>query len=427
MKIAVTGSTGYIGKRLLLAALKRGHQVISLSRVPSSTFATNWIKYDLGSYEPLNLPLDVDAIVHLAANTSFNSGLTEREEIDAAARVIDIARARGIRCIFISSQTARSDAPTTYGRIKFQIEQMVIDSGGFVIRPGLVYGGPSNGLYGELVRLVKKFHFLPLFLPGPRIQPIHVDDLVIGILKVAECSNNAINSIVMLGSVNSISFSYFLRSVARYRLRVSRIYIPFPSIIIRYLAGIFEKIGGGLNRLNSLFNLVEMRTENDLSFLDLNLRPLDSGLNCSGSNRRRKLLLEGLAFYSYIDGAKAKNINIRYYVRIIEKLRNAIALDLPLWPKTWPLWITLLDRKKIKKYPWIEEFKWRLKATTLLAEASTDGALHFIDPKGGGFMRSLFGIFGALLCEILLLICKFLFAPLLQLIIFRKLESNHEL
>jgi nucleoside-diphosphate-sugar epimerase len=426
MKIAVTGSTGYVGRRLHLAASYKGHKVISLSRHAEGMLPSDWIQYDLSSPKSIDLPSDVDVIIHLAANTSFRGELGEHEEIEAAKRLISTAKAGGMRLIFISSQTARIDAPTTYGRIKFQIEQLVVASGGTAIRPGLVYGGPSNGLYGELIRLVKRFYVLPMFLPAPRIQPIHVDDLVIGILKVAESSPDSIGPIVMLGSVNSISFTHFLQSIGRYRLRTLRIFIPFPSIIIRLLSGILAKIVGGIVRLNSLFNLVEMKTKTDLDILDLNLRPLVSGLNVSGSNGRRALLMEGFAFYVYIVGAKNKKVNMRNYVRVIERLRNSVALKFPFWHQIWPFWIALIDSKKINQSPWTGEFRWRLKAATLLAEASTIGAINFIDPRGSGFMRSLNGILGALFFEIAISICKLLFSPFFQLLFLRKVDSNHE-
>jgi NADH dehydrogenase len=426
MKIAVTGSTGYIGRRLMRAAAKQGHYLYSLSRCPSDVIFSTWVYYNLASTESLDFPGDIDVFVHLAANTSFKSDLSGDQEITAAKKIIDLACSRGIKFIFISSQTARENAPTEYGRTKFKIEKLVINSGGIVIRPGLVYGGPSYGLYGELVNLVKKSFVLPCFLPSPRIQPIHVDDLAIGILKVAEYSSVNIGPVVMLGSVNSISFNYFLSAIASFRLHKLRIQVPFPSLFIRLLAGFFERIGGGINRLNSLFNLTDMHTKDDLDLLALNLRSLSSGLNISGSNRRRQLILEGLALHAYIMGMSIKKINMRNYVRIIEQLRDGLSLQLPFGHHTWLLWIILLDNKHLKLTPWIEEFKWRLRAAILLAEASTTGAKYFINPNGSGFISSFFGIFTALVTELAVKVCGFFLAPLMRLVLSKKLKCSHE-
>jgi len=38
----------------------------------------------------------------------------------------------------------------------------------------------KRGLFGTLVKVVRRLPLLPTFLPAPKIQPIHVDDLAEG-------------------------------------------------------------------------------------------------------------------------------------------------------------------------------------------------------------------------------------------------------
>src|SRR5690606_18848395 len=111
------------------------------------------------------------------ANTRAMYQTTPEMEIHAASALLSATTALKARFIFVSSQTAQAGAPTQYGRTKHSIEQLVLESGGIVIRPGMVYGGPSLGLNGTLSRLVRKLPVLPAFLPSPRVQPVHVDDL----------------------------------------------------------------------------------------------------------------------------------------------------------------------------------------------------------------------------------------------------------
>jgi nucleoside-diphosphate-sugar epimerase len=423
MKIAVTGATGYIGRRVVASASKSGHEVISLSRRPDHPFSSNWFPYDLSATEHIFLPEGVEVLIHLAANTSFRSGLSAEEEIFAAQKLVNLTKDRGIKFIFISSQTARSDAPTAYGRVKFQIEQKVIEAQGLVIRPGLVYGGTPNGLYGELIRSVNKFYFLPLFFPGPKVQPIHVDDLTWGILRVAELHSNNFGPVIMLGSIEPVSFGRFLGGIAKARLRVTRLFIPIPSIVIIMMSGVFSKLGGSLNRINSLFNLASMDTRSDLNFLGLSLRPLDIGLHASGSAIRRQLILEGHAFYAYLVGEAPKKIYIRHYVRIIEKLRKGLPLQIPFSSKFWPFLIGVLDRKNSVQSKWIEEYRWRLSAVTLLAEASSRGAINFLGNKvDNGFLVSLLGIMSAILIELFFRLSRLLLAPLIKIIFSEKLK-----
>lgn len=427
MRIAVTGSTGYIGQRFLKIASDKGHKVFSLSRRQHDSPMSSWIKYDLSSQMTLSLPADIEAIVHLAANTSFNNQLSEHEEIEASKKLVALAKNQCIKLIFISSQTARSNAPTAYGRIKYCIEQIVIDAGGIVIRPGLVYGGQTKGLFGELVRLVKKFHFIPLFFPGPYVQPIHVDDLANGILRVTELTSMNSSKVIMLGSIEPITFSKFLGAIARYRLHLTRFYIPIPSVSLRLMAGVFSKLGGSISRINSLFNLVEMNTKSDLNFLNLKLRSLDTGLHVTGSSNRRELILEGHAFHFYLVGKDSKKMNMRNYVRIVEKLRDGRSLQIPGRNKFWPFMIALVDDKNLKSYPWVEEYRWRLRTATLISEASPIGAVNFLGNNGsGGFSNSFFGIISALLLEILLKICRLLFRRFFKSVFSKKIRYSHE-
>jgi hypothetical protein len=61
-----------------------------------------------------------------------------------------------------------------------------------------------------------------------------------------------------------------------------------------------------------------------------------------------------------------------------------------------------------------------------LAEASTSGAIKFIDPMAGGIFSSLLGILSALLSEIFLKIFRFLLTPLIKFILIEKLKENHD-
>lgn len=70
MKTLVTGATGYIGTHLVEMALEDGHQLILASRRPAKIREAEWIAYDLKSESPLHLSEPVDAIIHMAANTS---------------------------------------------------------------------------------------------------------------------------------------------------------------------------------------------------------------------------------------------------------------------------------------------------------------------------------------------------------------------
>ncbi len=164
MRIVIVGATGYIGQRLIRAALKAGHEVLALSRRPVSKPGVTWYPFDLSDTYPLSALPDFDIIYHLAAETRHPQG-AEQIELASARRLIDASGAVAADFVFVSSQTARVDAPTAYGRIKWEIERLTLAAGGWVVRPGQVYGGPERGLFGELCKLVRRLPFLPAFVP----------------------------------------------------------------------------------------------------------------------------------------------------------------------------------------------------------------------------------------------------------------------
>jgi len=100
-----------------------------------------------------------------------------------------------------------------------------------------------------------------------------------------------------------------------------------------------------------------------------------------------------------------------------------VSLQFPFGYKFWPFLIALIDSKSPKLFPWVGEYKWRLRAATLLSEASPVGAINFLGASGdGGFILSFFGILSALLSEIHLKICRLILAPFIKLVFARKFK-----
>jgi NADH dehydrogenase len=376
MKLLVTGANGYIGQRLVRLATMQRHQVVTASRRPLA--AMDWLPFDLDQAEDFALPAGVDVLVHLAAVTAPNGDPDGQVQLKAAQALLAACSATGTRLLFVSSQTARQDAPTSYGRTKWQIEQHVLAAGGWVVRPGQVYGAAPAGLFGVLRALVAKLPCLPAFLPAPRIQPIHVDDLAQGMLTLA--GGSVPSGIYHLAAAEPVSFTRFLGAIARHRLRRRRVPLPVPVIAVR-LAGVL--LGArlqqvlGLDRLESLFALATVDAAPDLQRLQLRLRPLEAGMHPSGHERRRKLLLEARALLGYLLAARPAPGLARRYVRAMEQVRDGQPLPLPAWLARYPSAVALWDRCGATGRHGAE-LGWRLQAATALAEASVQGAARFL-------------------------------------------------
>jgi nucleoside-diphosphate-sugar epimerase len=415
MKIFITGASGYIGSRLTTLASSKGHEVILASRRrPFSS--SKWFPYDLNNVDPIILQEDIDVVIHLAAITAYENN--NKTEISAAQVLIQATKKIEAKFIYISSQTAHHDAPTVYGRLKWKIEQDVIAADGWVIRPGQVYGGSEQGLFGMLVSLVKRLPILPAFLPSPNVQPIHVDDLAGGLLCIAEADNLA-TGVICIASPEPISFTKFLSVISCQRVRKKKLFIPFPIIfitIIGTLIGHRLRNRLGLERLKSLFDLPIMDTEKDLKILNLSLRSLSSGMHRSGSNRRRNLILEGRALFIYLLKSNPSSSLIRRYVRVIEKMREGKSLGLPQFIYKLPLLIGFLDSPPYAQIRKNKEFFWRLDAATLLAEATIQGATLFLSfNKKSGVFISLFVILRLLICEVFWRVLSLIILPIMLL------------
>jgi len=119
MRIALTGASGRLG-RAIYVRLAPGHQIVGMDRTPSSTVAHVG---DIGDAGLLRRALPgCDAIIHTAALHAPHvdhvpDSEFERINIDATARLLDVAQAAGIpRIVFTSTTALYGDAATPVGR-----------------------------------------------------------------------------------------------------------------------------------------------------------------------------------------------------------------------------------------------------------------------------------------------------------------------
>ena len=388
MRIAVTGATGYIGTYLIGLARTHNHYITAVSRRRPHSRPMDWIPWEM-SAKTVALPPGTDVVVHLAAETTWSRDRNEETEVLAAEVLVAAARKVRAKFIFVSSQTARPHAPTSYGRIKWRIEEQVLAAGGWVVRPGLVYGASARGVFGTLVDIVGRVPILPAFLPAPQVQPIHVHDLAEGLLRIVEGEEASCRTYVLAGS-QPVSFTRFLHEIARSRLRCHRMFLPIPASLFLGCSRVLDVLSlrrWGIERVQSLFDLSKMETVSDLNRLGLVLRPLNSGLHVSGSARKRRMLQEGLALLTYVLKTRPENAALRRYVRMIEQLRGGETLNLPNPLLRHPALLSLLGDSTWDNEAAKAEFAWRMDAATLLGEATPAGSVRFL---GLGRQHGLF-------------------------------------
>ncbi|MBW3096883.1 NAD-dependent epimerase/dehydratase family protein [Pseudohoeflea coraliihabitans] len=416
MRIAVTGATGYIGRRLVCRAHAEGHQILAMTRKPLKGHP--WLAFDLADFVEPDIPSDVDVVVHLAAitgNRNQNSGVDEQA---AAASLMACSRKIGAHFVFVSSQTAADVAPTAYGRQKWRIEQQVRISGGTIIRPGQVYGGEERGLFGRIVSLVRVSPLLPAFYPRLPIQPIHVDDLADAILAACRVRDNF--AIYEVAEPELVDFSRYLSVIAVKWVRRRAVVVPCPIVVLRMSRAVLGErlsIRFGLDRLLSLTSLPAMQTADDLRRLGVNLRRLEDGMSRSGNASLRNLLEEGHCLLTYIMRSPPPVSLTRRYVRYVQQFKTATeAIGLPKLCLQFPFLVSFLRNVQPVPHSIPHQIRLRLKAAISIADASPAGARRFmLLERDISFARRLLILLNAASGELVARICRPFLSPLLQI------------
>jgi hypothetical protein len=221
---------------------------------------------------------------------------------------------------------------------------------------------------------------LPALLPAPRVQPIHLADLVEGLLRIVE-RDDPLASAYNLAAPEPVSFTAFLRLLAKVRLRRRRAFVPMPTAVLGPAVRVANWILGRAYdpaRLRSLVELPSFSSADSLAALGLRLRPLGSGMHRSGSDRRRRLLREGRGMITYLLDEPASAALMKRYARAVESVRDGLPAGVPEILLEWPGCLSVLDSRAFLRSAGAAELDWRLDAATALAEASPSGARRFL-------------------------------------------------
>ena len=206
--ILISGATGFIGERLVGAV---DANIRVLSRKKQSNYET--VVCDLKSEVIPDNALDgVNTVFHLAGFAHDLSDATkiqniyQKVNVDATIRLAKLAVKSNVnRFIFVSSVKAgggsnfgvcvsekdQGNPEGIYGKTKREAELKLLKIGKesdmhvSIIRPSLVYGPNVKGNLQLMLSGIKKGWFPPLPETGNKRSMIHVDDLVLAILLVA--------------------------------------------------------------------------------------------------------------------------------------------------------------------------------------------------------------------------------------------------
>ena len=211
IKYLVTGSTGFIGNRLLGLLKTINCDVRLLARSKVDNYET--VVCNLGKDRiPKHTLESIDTVFHLAGfahdmqDPSKVKHLYHAVNVEATVELARLAVVSGVkRFVFVSSVKAggsplpehcasesdQSDPEGIYGKSKREAELQLLKIGKesgmhvSIVRPSLVYGPNVKGNLQLMLSAIDKGWFPPLPETGNKRSMIHVDDLVRALLLVA--------------------------------------------------------------------------------------------------------------------------------------------------------------------------------------------------------------------------------------------------
>ncbi len=266
------------------------------------------------------VPPSRQALIHLAHDWSdARPGLAEGTlNLEGTRALLVSYRANGPgRFVFVSSQSARADAANVYGRVKWRIEQLLAGNGEVAARVGLVYGGPQRAMYGLLCTLTARLPVLPMIDPWREVQPIHLDEVCEGLLRLAAGTGGGW---VGLASPTGLPFGSFLRALARELHGRPLPILPIPLRFALLACDVLARLPLGPKpdpeRILGLAGTRPMNCEAHLRALDLTVAPLAARLRLEPASRRA-VLAEGNALLTYVLRARPGRALLARYARAV--------------------------------------------------------------------------------------------------------------
>lgn len=191
MKILITGTTGYIGKRLIPMLLKSNHQLVccvrDLHRVPSefkNNTAITFLEIDFLNLNS-NLPEDIDAAYYLIHSMSTSSNDFSKLEATCALNFKTLIEKTSCKHLIYLSGIVNDNSLSKHLQSRLEVEK-ILQSKQYSVttfRSGIIVGSGSASF--EIIRdLVEK---LPIMVTPKwlytKTQPIAIRDVLTYLTK----------------------------------------------------------------------------------------------------------------------------------------------------------------------------------------------------------------------------------------------------
>lgn len=268
MKVAITGVTGFVGRRLFNYLNSRGIEVLPFSRGPGLIDGTEYQIMDYADKAKLQAQLvGVDAVVHLGGLAHKIDESYSLEEYIAANTSNTLALAKASRdtqvkrFIFVSSIAVNGadtndrqpfleeDIPnpvTYYGQSKLLAEDGIKDilknscTDFVILRPPLIYGPDCPGNFQTLLRLVSTMRILPFGSLEKRKSMLYIENFLDAIFCSLR-SSGAVNQIFILGDREALTLKEIIDILMAELHGIKALNLPINPSILKLLPRIVGK------------------------------------------------------------------------------------------------------------------------------------------------------------------------------------------
>lgn len=263
MRIAVTGATGFVGRRLVARLCSDGHTVVGIVRgemtAPSACVEVARVGPIDGATDWGDVLIGADCVIHLAARTHAvgeRGGGDLRDyrplNVDGTRALAEAAVGAGVsRFVFLSSIKVNGERTTNrpfsstdpaapvdaYGISKWEAEKAVTDVGRrggldvVVVRPPLVYGEGAKGNIARLRRALTRRGIIPVPLVDNRRSLVALDNLVDLLVRCAT-HPAAPGNTFLVSDGEDLSTAQLIRRFAR-ELNSRAWLVPVPASALR--------------------------------------------------------------------------------------------------------------------------------------------------------------------------------------------------
>ncbi|MDB5899145.1 MAG: hypothetical protein JWP41_2747 [Ramlibacter sp.] len=252
MRVLLTGATGFIGRAVAHALQGRGHAVVRVQRRPGRA-ASDVLQGDFAQVPErgwwASRLAGIDAVVNAVGILREQPGQSFRAlHADAPSELFHACALAGVSTVVqVSALGADANARSAYHLSKRVADDVLrsLPLRGAVVQPSLVYGpgGTSAGLFNKLA--------LAPLLPFPAagrmlVQPVHIDDLVAGIVALVEAPPARITTLAFAGP-QPIALRDYLQELRGALGEGGRVWmLPLPTFAFRAAATLAAHLPGSM-------------------------------------------------------------------------------------------------------------------------------------------------------------------------------------